>query len=79
MEPEPKLTRRVLRDGDDRVRQGAGWHLTAVMGPDGQVQLWDIYVEEKWIGSRRTEAQCYQELRNHGIEPIRGKPLGGPC
>lgn len=25
---------------------------------DGSIQLFDIYIDGKWIGSRRTESQC---------------------
>src|ERR1700730_6267013 len=63
-DPQPQLERKVLT--------GPGWHLNAIFGPDGKIQLWDIYIENRWIGSRRTEDYCYQELRNHGIEPFPG-------
>src|SRR5579863_2018530 len=46
--------------------QGPGWHLDAVFGPDGELQLFDIYVENQWIGSRRTEKLCMEALRNIG-------------
>lgn len=30
----------------------------------GEVQLIDIFIDGKWIGSRRTEEQCRQEVGN---------------
>lgn len=32
----------------------------------GEIQHHDIYVAGKWIGSRRTLAQCIDELRRQG-------------
>jgi hypothetical protein len=29
---------------------------------DGDIQLYDIYVEGRWIGSRRTIGQCRQAV-----------------
>lgn len=33
--------------------------------PDDEPQLYDIYVEGRWIGSRRTVEQCNQAVANH--------------
>lgn len=30
----------------------------------GEVQLIDIFIDGQWIGSRRTEEQCRQGVRN---------------
>jgi hypothetical protein len=49
-----------------RVITGPGWHLNAVMGPDGEIQLYDIFVENQWIGSRRTERQCIAAIQHAG-------------
>ena len=46
---------------------GPGWHLSAVFGPDGQLQLWDIFINNEWVGSKRTEKQCYEVIRNAGL------------
>jgi ribosomal protein S18 acetylase RimI-like enzyme len=45
---------------------GPGWHLNPIVGPDGEIQLFDIFVENQWIGSRRTETQCLQAVRDAG-------------
>lgn len=29
---------------------------------EGMVQLFDIYIDGKWIGSRRTETQCNEAI-----------------
>lgn len=34
---------------------------SAVWGRDG-IQLWDIWLDGKWLGSRRTYAQAFAEL-----------------
>jgi hypothetical protein len=57
----------VLHNSPTRI-QGPGWHLEAVFGPDGKIQLFDIFVENQWLGSRRTEKQCREVLRNVGAE-----------
>jgi hypothetical protein len=50
----------------ERVIHGPGWHLKAIIGPDGKIQLYDIYIKNQWIGSRRTEEQCLQAIRDAG-------------
>jgi hypothetical protein len=50
--------------------RGEGWHLQAVFGPDGALQLFDIYIENHWQGSRRTEKQCHGYLRQQGLVDI---------
>lgn len=46
--------------------QGASWRLKAVF--DGsEIQLWDIFIDDQWVGSRRTERQCYEVVRNTGL------------
>lgn len=44
--------------------------MTSVLVPvpdeDGGVLLYDIFVEGKWIGSRRTIPQAIDELRRQG-------------
>jgi hypothetical protein len=62
---DPQLVRRVIHNG--RV-QGAGWHLEAVFGPDGEIQLYDIYIANDWRGSKRTEKQCLDFLRQAGAD-----------
>lgn len=51
-----------------RVIHGPGWHLTAVMDPNDpdSIQLYDIYIDEHWVGSRRTEKQCLEVVRQAG-------------
>jgi hypothetical protein len=49
-----------------RVITGPGWHLNAIAGPDGEIQLFDIFIENRWIGSRRTEKQCHDAIRFAG-------------
>ena len=51
-----------------RVIHGPGWHFTAVMDPKEPdvIQLYDIYIEEQWFGSRRTEKQCLDVVRQAG-------------
>jgi hypothetical protein len=62
---EVKLQRRVIH--------GPGWHLNAIIGADGEIQLFDIFIENEWIGSRRTEKQCIQAVRDRGLQvPGRG-------
>jgi hypothetical protein len=63
----PQLVRRVIHKPPSRV-QGPGWHFEAVFGPDGEIQLFDIYIGNKWHGSRRTDTQCYHYLRQAGAE-----------
>jgi hypothetical protein len=46
-----------------------GYALNPVKGPDGEIQLYDIYIGTEWIGSRRTIAHCHETLRNHGVVP----------
>ena len=53
-----------------RVLHGPGWHYDAVMGPDGEIQLYDIFIENEWIGSRRTEKQCREAIRNAGYKVV---------
>jgi hypothetical protein len=55
---------------------GPGWHYRAVFGPDGKIQLYDIFIADKWVGSRRTEKQVLEVLRNEG--QIAPPPEGGP-
>jgi hypothetical protein len=52
---------------EGRAFHGPGWHMRAVLGPDSEIQLYDIYIADKWIGSRRTEKQCRETLRNAGF------------
>jgi hypothetical protein len=49
-----------------RTITGPGWSLTPVMDSTGEPQLFDIYFADKWIGSRRTEKQCYDAIRQLG-------------
>lgn len=46
--------------------------LKSVIGPDGKVQLFDIFVNGKWHGSRRTALQCVEYLRGIGAYARRG-------
>jgi len=48
------------------VIHGPGWRLNPIFGPDGKIQLYDIYIENQWIGSRSTETKCLQAIRNAG-------------
>nr|WP_316193014.1 SEC-C domain-containing protein [Bradyrhizobium sp. SZCCHNRI1029] len=48
---------------------GRGWLLKAVLGPDGAIQLWDIFIYGEWVGSKRTERQCYEVIKNVGLSP----------
>jgi hypothetical protein len=68
-EQNPKLVRRVVHKAPAGgiFTRGPGWHLQAVFGPDGAIQLFDIYVENEWRGSKRTEKQCHDFLRQHGL------------
>lgn len=50
---------------------GGGWHMRPVMGRDGSTQLFDLFIEGRWIGSRRTREQCFEALTNAGITPAR--------
>lgn len=36
-----------------------------VFGPDKQFQLYDIYIDDQWIGSARTLEGCQQMCDNH--------------
>jgi hypothetical protein len=36
-----------------------------VRDKDGNVVLYDMYVDGRWIGSRRTLAQCGEDLRGY--------------
>jgi hypothetical protein len=49
-----------------RVITGPGWHLNVITGTDGEIQLYDIFIENQWIGSRRTERQCINAIRHAG-------------
>jgi hypothetical protein len=49
--------------------QGPGWLLKAVLS-NGEIQLWDIFINGQWVGSKRTEKQCYEVVRNAGLSPI---------
>jgi len=64
---DPQLVRRVIHNDPNRI-QGPGWHLHAVFGPDGEIQLYDIFIENEWQGSRRTESLCREALRNAGAD-----------
>ena len=55
---------------------GPGWHYRAVYGSDGEIQLYDIFIADEWIGSRRTEKQVLEALRNTG--QLAPPPEGGP-
>lgn len=37
-----------------------GWQVS----PDEQPQLYDIYIDGRWIGSRRTTKQCEEAARH---------------
>jgi hypothetical protein len=47
----------------------AVYALNPVTGPDGEIQLYDIYIGTEWIGSRRTIEYCHEALRNRGVTP----------
>ena len=51
-----------------RQIQGSGWLLKAVFS-SGEIQLWDIFIDGQWAGSKRTEKQCYEVIRNAGLSP----------
>lgn len=51
--------------------EGSGWLLKAVLSA-GEIQLWDIFINGQWIGSKRTENQCYEVIRNAGL-PLRNQ------
>ena len=51
----------------DHQIQGNGWLLKAVFSLDGEIQLWDIFINNQWVGSKRTEKQCYEVIRNAGL------------
>jgi hypothetical protein len=55
------------RSGDQIT--GQGWVLKGVRGPSGDLQLWDIFINDEWVGSRRTERQCHEVIRNSGLLP----------
>ena len=38
--------------------------LVPVLDKDGNVILFDMYIDGVWIGSRRTEEQCWEQLRH---------------
>ena len=38
-----------------------GWQVS----PDETPQLYDIYINGEWIGSRRTKPQCEDAIRSH--------------
>jgi hypothetical protein len=46
--------------------------LSAVWGRDG-IQLWDIFLDGKWLGSRRTYAQACAEHRARSALPKEGR------
>jgi hypothetical protein len=46
--------------------QGPGWLLKAVLS-GSEIQLWDIFIDGQWVGSKRTEKQCYEVIRNAGL------------
>jgi hypothetical protein len=48
--------------------EGPGWLLKAVFS-NGEIQLWDIFINGRWVGSKRTEKQCYEVIRNAGLSP----------
>jgi len=54
-----KAIKRASQAGD---LTGPGWRLTSVSGCSGEVQLYDIFVDGRWKGSRRTIKQCYEVL-----------------
>jgi hypothetical protein len=56
----------LLAKAEHRVIHGPGWHLNPIIGPEGKIQLYDIYIENQWIGSRSTESKCLQAIRNAG-------------
>ena len=70
---ETKTTLKTLDDAGPETEpssnqiHGPGWHLSAVFGPDSQLQLWDIFINNEWVGSKRTEKQCYEVIRNAGL------------
>jgi hypothetical protein len=54
-----KAIKRAAQTGD---LNGPGWRLSPVRVAAGTVQLYDIFVDDSWIGSRRTIKQCYEAL-----------------
>jgi len=49
-----------------------GWHLAPVFGTDGEIVLYDIYIRGRWVGSKRTEKQCHEVIRNAGLVALAG-------
>ena len=43
------------------------WHLTPVFAPGGQIALYDIFIKDQWVGSKRTEKQCHEVIRNAAL------------
>ncbi|MGJ4953210.1 hypothetical protein [Bradyrhizobium sp. HKCCYLS20291] len=54
-----KAVKRAAQSGD---LSGPGWRLFPVQGGRGEIQLYDIFVDGSWRGSRRTIKQCYEVL-----------------
>jgi hypothetical protein len=62
-----RMLKKFEADCDHKIF-GIGWVLKAVFGPDGAFQLWDIFISDQWVGSRRTEKQCHVVIRNAGVK-----------
>lgn len=44
--------------------------LRIVFNEDGSY-FYDIYIEGSWIGSRRTVAQCYEQMHGMGVTVVK--------
>jgi hypothetical protein len=53
---------------------GSNWRLVPVPNKSGSEELFDIYIDDHWCGSRRTIKQCHEALRNAGVTLNAGAP-----
>jgi hypothetical protein len=43
------------------------WNLAPVFRSDGEIVLDDIFIKKQWVGSKRTEKQWHEVIRNAGL------------
>lgn len=58
------MKRRVIKT--DVPRAAASWRSSPVLGADGRPLLYDIYIDDRWVGSARTRKQCDELIQNSG-------------
>jgi hypothetical protein len=63
----PKFVATVMSDQWADVYKIMTTELTPVRGEDGNIQLYDMYVAGKWLGSRSTITQCKQFLDSYSL------------